>query len=116
MTNRILTHMKRLVQLNILEPWEHGTQKSIDINIINKEGNQYLMKLNSSISIGNNLYSYFLFRVAERHKNNDLFSLRIKGTFPVEIVYKEDIDENNFTLFNIDDFRNNFLFGEIILS
>lgn len=107
--------MKRIGQLNILEPWEHGTSKSININIIAKEGTQYLLKLDTPFLIGSDLYSYFLFRLGEKHKNNDLFSSNIKGTFPIEIVYKKGIDKHNFAQFYIDDFRNSFLFGEILL-
>ncbi len=100
-------------KLNIIEPWEHGTEKSIDVDIIGKNNNQYFLKLNTPISIKDYEYHYLLFRLKGEEKSIDI--TEAKGVFPIEIVYKEELREDNFSTYQIDDFRSNFLLGEIVL-
>jgi len=106
--------MERKGKLNILEPWEHGTEKSLDVAIIKRLKEQYLLHLSSPISIRDISYSYLLFKTTG--EDIDLFLSRNQGTYPIEIVYTKDLSEESFSKFDIADFRSSFLFGEIILE
>lgn len=106
--------MERKGRLNILEPWEHGTEKSIDVMIINRHNDQYLLKLSSPILINDLSFSYLMFKA--KGESIDLLLSTNKGTFPIEIVYAKELEEENFPKFDIANFRSSFLFGEIILE
>lgn len=103
--------MHRAGKLNILEPWEHGTEKSIKINLIKKNGDNYLIQLEKPHKINGHDFHYFIIRP---RGERDLDISKLKGTYPVEMGYDKNLSMENFDKYNLELFRGNFLFAELI--
>lgn len=102
-------------KLYIIEPWEFSTnQESIKIKDIDKSKNQFLLYLEEPYTINNHKYEFFL----AKPKGKDKISLGdLDKKFPIMIamVYDKNLSPENFTSYQIKDFRNNFLLGELKL-
>ena len=96
--------------LNILAPWEFGTEKGVHVSIIGKKDNQFLLCFGAPYLINGNTYKFLLFR---RVNKIDMLD---KGCIPIEMVYCSNLSKENFKDYDFKDFRDNFLFGELILS
>lgn len=97
--------------LNIIEPWEFGTEESVNITFINKNGDNYLIYLNDAHKINGEDFHYFIVRFKDKI---DKDISKLKGTYPLEMGFDEGINSNTFEKFSLDKFRGNFLLGEVI--
>jgi len=99
-------------KLNILEPWEFGTEKGINIKDIDKSKNQFLLYTEEPYVINNHKYEFFL---AKPKGKVNLFSVNKKDSILLEMVYDKNLSPENFTSYQIKDFRDNFFLGELKL-
>jgi len=100
-------------KLQILEPWEFGTEKGINIKDIDKSKNQYLLYTEEPYIINNHEYKFFL---AKSKNKINLFSVAKKNSIILEMVYDKNLNPKNFIDYQIKDFRRNFLLGELKLT
>ena len=98
--------------LNIIEPWKYGTKESLNITFIEKNKDDYLIYLNHAHKINGKNYHYFIVRFIDRI---DKDISKLKGTYPIEMGFNEDINIHTFEKFSLDNFRGDFLLGEVIL-
>jgi hypothetical protein len=104
---------KKILKLNIIEPWELGTEKAIPASIIDEYEGQYLIYLPTPRLIKGKSISYFLAELRGSDKLG-LPSDKMRGTVLFNMVYLDEINDRNFRRYRIEDFRGNFLLGEII--
>lgn len=105
----------RTGKLNIVEPWELGTEKAITVSIVDKHESDYLLYLPEPFLIKGKSINYLIGELREE-KLVDLLSDEVHGTFALNMVYPNEITKENFTEYPIKNFRGNFLLGEIILN
>lgn len=103
--------MNKKGSLNIIEPWEHGTEESINVTFIEQNNDNYLLHLSNSHKIKDIDYSYFIVRFRDEEVNN---ISNLKGTYSLEMGYDKEINESTFEKYDLKDFRTNFLLGEVI--
>ncbi|MEO8174718.1 MAG: hypothetical protein ABI581_16600 [Sediminibacterium sp.] len=101
-------------KLNIIEPWDWGTEKAIDVSVLKKDGNVYLLHLNVFITIHNKEARYFIFEFRNQ-VDQIAFKQNLKGTYPIGMVFDESITAETTTFKSLKDYRANFLSGEIII-
>lgn len=111
-----MKHKNRAGKLNIIEPWELGTDKAIETSIVDYHEGQYLFYLFKPLPIKGKSVSYLVGELRDKEKSLDLFSDKIRGTVALNMVYSDEVDRQNFRNYRIKDFRGNFLSGEVILS
>ena len=105
-----------ICKLNILEPWEFGTEKGIEIKDFDKFNNHILLHIKNPYIIDNEPYNFLLAKMRGDEKINLLSSISFKKNIMLTIVYDKNIDDMNFINYNIKEFRNNFLLGELIIE
>ncbi|MBS4042945.1 MAG: hypothetical protein KGZ59_03940 [Chitinophagaceae bacterium] len=101
-------------RVNILEPWESGTNKSIKGEILQNTGNQFLLSVVEKINVKGNLAQFFVCKV----KNEVLrtqFNNCTNGIYEISMVYDKNINNALQLVPDINDYRGNFLTGEIII-
>ncbi len=103
----------RIGKLNIIEPWELGTEKAINVNIVDEYGGQYLIFLPDRLTANETRINYLIGEPRE-DKSLDLFSNDTQGTIPLNLVYSTEINAENFKNYRLEKFRGNFLLGEVI--
>jgi|GEM_PF-2137488 len=105
----------RVGKLNIIEPWEFGTEKAVHVSVVEKFEDQYLFSLAEPLLM-KGLRTKYLIGELREEKSPDILSDKVKGTFALNMVFSDEINEKNFRNYLIKDFRGNFLLGEIILE
>ena len=104
----------RMYKLNIIEPWEFGTDQAIDVDIVARNQGQCLILLSEPRMFGEMLTSYLIGELREDSSQiNSLFS-GLHGTFAMNLVFSDEISKHNFPNLSMKSFRANFLLGEII--
>ena len=106
---------QRYCSLNIIEPWEFGTDKAIDAILIDRNEGEYLLSLFQPRVFGEKQIRYLLLELRNKSSSVDLLNPKEKGVFPINLVFMSEIDPYNFKKYRITDFRANFLLGDIIL-
>ncbi len=101
-------------KLNIIEPWESGTDSAIDTTIINESGMQFLLFVETVIKVRGENAQYFVCELKNK-EDQDSFKIRIKKNYPIHMVYDKDIHSKNHMLPDLKSYRSNFLSGEIII-
>ncbi len=104
----------RSAKLNILEPWEFGTEKAIDVTIVDKNGTEYLFSLITPLPIRGKKIEYLIGQPRDE-QSLDILSDKTSGTISLNMVYAEELNAENFGRYSMRNFRGNFLLGEIIV-
>ncbi|SRR5258706_8068682 len=110
-----MNEKNRIGKLNIIEPWEFGTEKAITASVVDEYEGQYLISILEPLAIKGNPIRYLIGEMTGEEKSLDLFSNNAQGTLALNMVYSDEINEQNFKNHRISDFRGNFLLGEIKL-
>ena len=105
----------RTGKLSIIEPWELGTDKAIDVSIIDQYQAQYLISLSKPLLINSKKISYLIGEL-RLEKSIDLLSDNVRGVYSLNMVYSDNLNEHSFRANRIKDFRSSFLLAEISLS
>jgi hypothetical protein len=103
-----------MYKLNMLEPWEYGTEKAIDASIVKQQGNVFLLRIDASIRIKEKSASYFVFEFQSEEKQKSFLN-GIDGVYPISMVFDENINDPEQILPNFADYRGGFLSGELII-
>ncbi|MEM6738223.1 MAG: hypothetical protein AAF620_19360 [Bacteroidota bacterium] len=103
----------KAIKLNIIEPWEFGTDKGVTASIVGENNGQYLIRLSNPMKLQDNEAKYFLAELRDRHSNDNLNK---PGKYLLNMVYSQRINEINFKEHKISDFRSGLLVGEAILN
>lgn len=100
-------------KLNIIEPWESGTDKSIEANILKFTGKQFLLFVEKSVKVGSNNAHYFVCKF-KNEKVNAKFKSNECGTYEISMIFDINIQNAQQELPDIESYRANFLSGELI--
>jgi hypothetical protein len=100
-------------KLNILEPWESGTESAVRVTIIKETENQFLLFLEKPIQIKGQDAYYFICELQKKEDKNAL-TKKMKGVYPINMVFDQSINENS-QLPPLSSYRANFLSGEIVV-
>jgi hypothetical protein len=106
---------KKTAKLNIIEPWEFGTEKAIPASIVDKNENQYLLHLPEPLLINGKSINYLIGELRDQN-SLDILSDKVHGTFALNMVYSSEVTKQNFRNHHIKRFRGNFLLGEIMFE
>jgi len=101
-------------KLNIIDPWDYGTESAIDVTLIKKVAREFLLFLRTPIMFKNKKVQYFVC-VLKRKEDEDKFNNGLKGTYPINMVFDENINCKDSGLQDFENYRGNFLYGEIII-
>lgn len=110
----VMNTKHRSAKLNILEPWEFGTEKAIDVTIVDKNGTEYLFSLITPLPIRGKKIEYLIGQPRDE-QSLDILSDKTSGTISLNMVYAEELNAENFGRYSMRNFRGNFLLGEIIV-
>ena len=97
-----------------MEPWEFGTEKAIAASIVDKNESQYLLHLDEPLMIKGKAVNYLIGELRGQELI-DILTDKVHGTFALNMVYSNEVTEQNFRDYHIKNFRGNFLLGEIIV-
>ncbi len=98
----------------IIEPWESGTESSIDACIVKEKGDQFLIFVETNIRVREDNGHYF---ICELKNEEDKVALKncVKGVYSINMVFDKNIINEQQILPNISSYRSNFLSGEITI-
>ena len=100
-------------KLNILDPWEFGTESAVRASIIKETGKQFLLFLETPIRIEDQKAHYFICEL-QKQEDRNAFKKNIKGVYPITMVFDNSINENS-ELPPLSSYRSNFLSGELVV-
>jgi hypothetical protein len=101
-------------KLNILEPWESGTESAIDISVVKETEGEFLLFLHIPIKTEYGIAQYFVTRFKNEKDKTD-FKKNVPGIYPVQMVFDKNITNENCNVPNLSSYRSNFLSGEIVI-
>ena len=101
-------------KLIIVEPWESGTEKAIEADIIKETERELLIFSQTPIIFRGNKAHWFICELRNKHDQIE-FKNRLKKNYPINMVYDYNINSSDIEIPEIDTYRGNFLSGEIIL-
>jgi hypothetical protein len=101
-------------KLNIIEPWESGTESAINATIVKEVGEQFLLFIEIPIKFEGNDAQYFNCEL-RRSEVKDAFRSHIKGVYPINMVFDKNINNKDSELPLFSSYRGNFLSGELII-
>lgn len=103
-----------IYKLNIIEPWESGTESAITADLIKKNGSQFLLFVEKVIKVRGENAQYFICEL-KNQENQNAFDNNIQGVYPIEMVFDKNIQNADSELLDLGKYRSNFLLGEIII-
>jgi hypothetical protein len=100
-------------KLNIIEPWESGTEKAIDATVFYKTEKYFLLFTEKIIKV-RGLDAQWFVSWLRKEKDYAAFVNQEKGVYRIQMVFDKDIHnkDNEPVSFK---YRANFLSGEIII-
>lgn len=101
-------------RVNIIDPWESGTDKSVDADIIKQNGNQFLLFIKTKINVKGNEAHYFICKLKSEIMR-DPFKNNESGIYEISMVFDKGITNELQDLPDIENYRGSFLTGEIII-
>lgn len=101
-------------KLNIIEPWESGTEHAVDSSLIKEKGNQFLLFVEDTIKVRGENAHYFICELKNEEKKIALKN-HVKGIYPINMVFDKKIISKQQDIPDINTYRANFLSGEIII-
>jgi len=101
-------------KLNIIEPWQSGTESAVEAHIVREKGNQFLLFVEKNIKVNGENAHYF---ICELKNKEDKIALKngVKKVYPINMVFDKNITTGLQDIPDIDSYRANFLSGEIII-
>ena len=105
---------KIMYKLNIIEPWESGTESAIEADLIKKNGIQFLLFVEKIIKVNNDNAQYFICELKNK-ENQNAFDNSVAGIYLIDMVFDKNIQNTDSELFDLGIYRSNFLLGEIII-
>ena len=99
-------------KLNIIEPWESGTESTIDATFIKENGVQFLLFVERIIKVRNENAQYFICEL-KNEEDKSAFNSHKKGVYPIRMVFDKNINSDAEELPPLSSYRANFLSGEI---
>lgn len=106
----------RECRLNIVEPWDIGTENPIGASIVDKVGDQYLLKLTEPRVMKGQSVRFLIAEPRAKGDKIDFVSVKARGLYPVNMVYSSNITIENFKVTSLNDFRSNFAIGDILIE
>ena len=103
-----------MYKLNILDPWESGTEFSIKASIVKETEKEFLLSLEKPIQVKGQDAHYFICELKRQEDKNDL-KKHIKGVYPINMVFDNSINEDS-QLPPLSSYRANFLSGELVIK
>ncbi len=101
-------------RVNIIEPWESGTDKSVGADIVKQTGDQFLLFIEKKINVKGNDAQYFICKLKSEKLRNP-FNNNESGIYEISMVFDKDITNELQDLPDIENYRGNFLTGELII-
>ena len=103
------------LKLNIIEPWEYGTEHAIDATIVQENNSDFLLFINPPRQIEQDTVQYF---VCTFRNSEDKIALKghLQGVYPIQMVFDKSIKSNTDKIHSIKDYRSNFLSGELVIN
>jgi len=101
------------VKLNIIEPWEYGTETAVHATIVKSDNEVFLLSLKVPIIIKGENAKYFVCKPIGI-ETNKLLSSQTEGTFPISMVFDKSLKDATTELPLFENYRSNFLSGEVI--
>lgn len=101
-------------KINIIEPWESGTDKAIEADILMYSGTQFLIFVEKTIKVNGVDAHYFICKL-QVENSGDVFEKKKSGMYKISMVFDKNINNVQQPLPNIDSYRGNFLIGELII-
>ena|SRR5690348_4495823 len=102
-------------KVNILEPWQSGTEASVEALIVKQSKNQFLIFIEANIKVRGENAHYFICKFKNENDESALKS-SIEGVYPINMVFDKSIRNEQQEVPDINSYRANFLMGEIIIS
>ena len=102
-----------MYKLNIIEPWESGTQSAINVSIVKETEKQFLLFLEKPVNFKDQDIQYFICEF-QRQEDRNALKKNIKGIYPINMVFDSNINKDS-QLPPLSSYRGNFLSGEIII-
>ena len=105
---------KMMYKLNIIEPWESGTESAIEADLIKKNGIQFLLFVEKIIKVKGDNAQYFICELKNK-ENQNAFDNSVAGIYLIDMVFDKNIQNTDSELFDLGIYRSNFLLCEIII-
>lgn len=102
-------------KLNIIEPWESGTESAITANISRKAGNQFLLFVEKNIKVRDVDNAHYFVCKLKNDEDQKAFDNEEMGHYLINMVYDENIHEIESKISPLDSYRANFLLGELVI-
>lgn len=103
------------VKLNIIEPWEYGTESPIDASVVKYNGLEFLLYLDFPRKIEQHNAQYFICKF-KNDKDKISFKNKVKGSYIIEMVFDKQISSANDEIPAFGTYRGNFLSGELVIK
>jgi hypothetical protein len=103
------------VRLNIIEPWESGTETAIDAVIVKGTAKLFLLRLETIVKFNSDDAQYFICQLQGKEAKGPLEDLK-NGIYPISMVFDKHVKNDANALSELDDYRTNFLLGELIIN
>lgn len=104
---------QQIISLDIIEPWEKGTDKSIRAEIADRSGDSYLIRLIDNHEIDGKPILYLIGTIRGDESSVGLFDQSRSGSIVMNMVYDFDLRKDNFRDYDVGSFRSNFLLGQL---
>lgn len=101
-------------KVNILEPWESGTESAVEALIIKETKDQFLLFIETNIKVRGENAHYFICKL-KNEDNKTALKNSVEGVYPINMVFDKNISSEQQEIPDISSYRANFLMGEIII-
>lgn len=101
-------------KLNIIEPWESDTESAIDAYIVKQNGHRFLLFVKENIHVRGGIAHCFICELKNKEDEID-FTNGVKKVYPISMVFDKKIINNQQNIPDINNYRSNFLSGEIYI-
>lgn len=104
-----------IFKVNILEPWESGTQSSVDATLVKKDSESFLIFLKDPVKVKKQNAQFFICELKDK-KTEIAFVNKMNGVYPINMVFDKNINTKDSRLPPLNVYRDNFLLGEIVIN
>jgi hypothetical protein len=101
-------------KLNIIDPWESGTESAIDAYLVKEKSNEFLLFVKNNIKVRGENAHYFICEL-KNEEDKTAFKNCVKKVYPINMVFDKNIINEQQDIPDINSYRANFLSGEIII-
>lgn len=100
-------------KINIIEPWESGTDRATEADIVKRTGIQFLIFIEKPIKVRGAEAHYFICKLQDENCAIE-FNKGERGIYKITMVFDKNVKNVQNPLPNIESYRGNFLSGELI--